>query len=91
MAASSGFATHLASAGLLSFPLGMEYVRYLHQKALHSLSPSVMAPVERRLVASWFTGWISIGGQIMLTASAAFAGGLQLQALITLNNLDTYV
>lgn len=27
----------------------------------------------------------------MLTASAAFAGGLQLQALITLNHLDTYV
>lgn len=27
----------------------------------------------------------------MLTASAAFAGGLQLQALITLNNVDTYI
>ena len=27
----------------------------------------------------------------MLTASAAFAGGLQLQALITLNNPDTYI
>ncbi len=46
MAAPSGFATHLASAGLLSFPLGMEYVRYLHQKALHALSPSIIAPVE---------------------------------------------
>lgn len=52
---------------------------------------AVMAPLKQRLVASWFTGWISIGGQVMLTASAAFAGGLQLQALITLNNLDTYV
>lgn len=42
------------------------------------------------LVASWFTGWISIGGQIVLTASAAFAAGLQLQALITVNN-DSYI
>lgn len=52
---------------------------------------AVMAPMKQRLHASWFTGWISIGGQVMLTASAAFAGGLQLQALITLNNLDTYM
>lgn len=52
---------------------------------------AVMAPLKQRLHASWFTGWISIGGQVMLTASAAFAGGLQLQALITLNNLDSYV
>jgi hypothetical protein len=32
------------------------------------------------------TGWISIGGQIVLTASAAFAAGLQVQALITVND-----
>lgn len=51
---------------------------------------AVMAPLNQRLVASWFTAWICIGGQVMLTASAAFAGGLQLQSLITLNNLDTY-
>lgn len=35
------------------------------------------------------TGWISVGGQVVLTSSAAFAAGLQLQALITLNN-DSY-
>lgn len=52
---------------------------------------AVLAPIKGRLVSSWFTAWISIGGQTMLTASAAFAGGLQLQALITLNNLDTYI
>ncbi|PQE33962.1 amino acid permease protein [Rutstroemia sp. NJR-2017a WRK4] len=42
-------------------------------------------------IASWFTGWISIGGQIVLTASAAFSAGLQFQGLITMNNPDTYV
>lgn len=42
-------------------------------------------------VASWFTGWISIGGQIVLTASAAFSAGLQFQGLITLNHPDSYV
>lgn len=52
---------------------------------------AVLAPEKSRAVASWFTGWISIGGQIVLTASAAFAGGLQFQALITLNHPDTYV
>ncbi|KAE9368169.1 amino acid transporter-like protein [Stipitochalara longipes BDJ] len=36
-------------------------------------------------------GLISIGGQIVLTASAAFAAGLQFQALITLNHPDSYV
>lgn len=52
---------------------------------------AVLAPAKGKLVSSWFTGWISVGGQVMLTASAAFAGGLQLQSLITLNHLDTYV
>ncbi|KAF7864017.1 hypothetical protein EAF04_006982 [Stromatinia cepivora] len=41
-------------------------------------------------IASRFTGWTSIGGQIVLTASAAFSAGLQLQGLITLNNPDNY-
>jgi hypothetical protein len=50
-----------------------------------------LAPPSQKRVASWFTGWISIGGQTVLTASAAFASGLQFQALITLNNMDTYV
>ncbi|KAF7556684.1 hypothetical protein G7Z17_g1242 [Cylindrodendrum hubeiense] len=39
--------------------------------------------------ASFMTGWISVGGQIVLTSSAAFAAGLQMQALIVLNN-DSY-
>ncbi|KAJ5539003.1 Amino acid/polyamine transporter I [Penicillium frequentans] len=50
-----------------------------------------LTPESYRATASWFTGWISIGGQLVLAASAAFAAGLQLQALITLNNLDTYI
>ncbi|KAH7318941.1 amino acid transporter-like protein [Rhexocercosporidium sp. MPI-PUGE-AT-0058] len=49
---------------------------------------AVLAPKNQVIVASWFTGWISIGGQIVLTASAAFAAGLQMQALITLNHGD---
>lgn len=52
---------------------------------------AVLAPQNTRVIASWFTGWISIGGQIVLTASAAFAAGLQLQGLITLNHPDSYV
>lgn len=52
---------------------------------------AVLSPSKGRLTSSWFTAWISIGGQIMLTASAALAGGLQMQGLITLNHLDTYV
>ena len=50
-----------------------------------------LTPSAYRATASWFTGWISIGGQIVFTASAAFAAGLQLQAVITLNHLETYV
>ncbi|KAH8663624.1 amino acid transporter-like protein [Tricladium varicosporioides] len=52
---------------------------------------AALAPKDQKLIASWFTGWISIGGQIVFTSSAAFAAGLQLQALITLNHADTYV
>ena len=48
------------------------------------------APPKYRKTASWFTGWISIGGQICLTASAAFAGGLQLRGMVSLNN-ESYV
>ncbi|KAK1452876.1 amino acid permease [Colletotrichum cuscutae] len=36
------------------------------------------------------TGWISVGGQVVLTSSAAFAAGLQTQALIILNH-DSYL
>ncbi|CAG8888818.1 unnamed protein product [Penicillium egyptiacum] len=49
-----------------------------------------LTPASYQATASWFTGWISIGGQLVFSASAAFAAGLQLQALITLNHLDSY-
>ncbi|TGO35062.1 hypothetical protein BHYA_0172g00250 [Botrytis hyacinthi] len=52
---------------------------------------AALAPKSQMKIASWFTGWISIGGQIVLTASAAFSAGLQFQGLITLNNPDSYV
>lgn len=51
---------------------------------------AALSPRSSRAVASWFTGWINVGGQIVLTASSAFAAGLQLQALIILND-DAYV
>ena len=52
---------------------------------------AALGPRSSRSAASWFTGWISIGGQIVLSASAAFAGGLEFQGLITLNHPATYV
>ncbi|TEY66765.1 hypothetical protein BOTCAL_0133g00230 [Botryotinia calthae] len=52
---------------------------------------AALAPKSQMKIASWFTGWISIGGQIVLTASAAFSAGLQFQGLVTLNNPDSYV
>ncbi|KAH7120766.1 amino acid permease [Dendryphion nanum] len=47
---------------------------------------AALSPPSSRSVASWFSGWINVGGQIVLTASAAFAAGLQTQALIILND-----
>lgn len=47
-----------------------------------------LAPSRYRKTASWFTGWISVGGQICLTASSAFAGGLQLRGMISLNDAN---
>uniref|UniRef100_A0A0B7KP21 Amino acid permease/ SLC12A domain-containing protein n=1 Tax=Bionectria ochroleuca TaxID=29856 RepID=A0A0B7KP21_BIOOC len=51
---------------------------------------AALCPAPRKAAAAWATGWISVGGQILLTASSAFAAGLQTQALITLND-ETYV
>ncbi|WKT40408.1 Amino acid/polyamine transporter I [Fusarium oxysporum f. sp. vasinfectum] len=51
---------------------------------------AALAPASIRSTASWVTGWVSIGGQVVLTSSAAFAAGLQMQALIIVNN-ETYV
>ncbi|KAJ4129004.1 hypothetical protein NW768_007533 [Fusarium equiseti] len=39
-----------------------------------------------RSPASFMTGWTCVGGQIVLTASAAFAAGLQAQALVIVND-----
>lgn len=47
---------------------------------------AALAPKSSRSAAAWFTGWISIGGQVVLTASAAFAAALQIQGLAILNN-----
>ncbi|KAK9425937.1 putative Amino acid permease [Seiridium unicorne] len=47
---------------------------------------AALAPSSNRSAAAWFTGWISIGGQVVLTASAAFAAALQIQGLAVLNN-----
>ncbi|KAK8045035.1 hypothetical protein PG993_005059 [Apiospora rasikravindrae] len=47
---------------------------------------AALAPVSSRRVASYSTGWISLGAQIIFTTSACFAAGLQLQALIIMNN-----
>ncbi|KAF9890350.1 hypothetical protein FE257_006016 [Aspergillus nanangensis] len=49
---------------------------------------AILSPRPIRSFASWFTGWISIGGQAVFTASAAFASGLQMQGYIVLNNKD---
>ncbi|KAK5104620.1 hypothetical protein LTS08_002511 [Lithohypha guttulata] len=94
----SGGAPCLFYNYLISFFGSMAIVTSLAEMA--SMYPSAagqyhwvarISPAKGRRISSWFTAWISIGGQIVLTASAAFAGGLQLQALITLNNVDTYI
>ncbi|CAG9982344.1 unnamed protein product [Clonostachys byssicola] len=51
---------------------------------------SAMSPPSKRSLPAFLTGWISIGGQTLFSASAAFAGGLQMQGLIVLNN-DSFV
>ncbi|KAH7079521.1 amino acid permease [Paraphoma chrysanthemicola] len=51
---------------------------------------AALSPPGTRNVASWFAGWINVGGQIVLTASAPFAAALQIQGYIILNN-DTYM
>ncbi|KAM0345615.1 hypothetical protein ACHAPU_006268 [Fusarium lateritium] len=47
---------------------------------------AALSPSSIRSSASFFTGWISIGGQIVFGSSAAFAAGLQAQALIIVND-----
>lgn len=52
---------------------------------------AALAPPRQKIIASWLTGWISVGGQIVLTASAAFVAGLQFQSLITLSHPNSYM
>ncbi|KAH8664393.1 amino acid/polyamine transporter I [Xylariales sp. PMI_506] len=47
---------------------------------------AALSPPSTRSIAAWFTGWISVGGQIVLTASAAFAAALQIQGFVVINN-----
>ncbi|KAF5020460.1 hypothetical protein F66182_7539 [Fusarium sp. NRRL 66182] len=47
---------------------------------------AALTPSSIRSFASFVTGWISIGGQVVLTSSAAFAAGLQTQSLIIVND-----
>lgn len=48
----------------------------------------MLAPSKVRATMSWAVGWISLGGQIVLTASAAVAAGLQFQSLIVITHED---
>ncbi|CAI6096297.1 unnamed protein product [Clonostachys chloroleuca] len=51
---------------------------------------AALSPASTRSGAAFVTGWISVGGQVVLTCSAAFAAGLQIQALVILND-DSYI
>ncbi|ETS87878.1 hypothetical protein PFICI_01706 [Pestalotiopsis fici W106-1] len=51
---------------------------------------AALSPPSGRCFASYFTGWISLGAQIVFSASAAFAAGLQTQSLIILND-ESYI
>ncbi|EME42142.1 hypothetical protein DOTSEDRAFT_175003 [Dothistroma septosporum NZE10] len=47
---------------------------------------AAFSPASIRPFSSWITGWVNIGGQLCLTASAALSAGLLFQALLTLND-----
>ncbi|KAK0382770.1 hypothetical protein NLU13_9866 [Sarocladium strictum] len=47
---------------------------------------AALHPERGRKTAAWLTGWISVGGQLVFAASAAFAAALMIQGLIILNN-----
>ncbi|KAM5351184.1 hypothetical protein ACJ41O_003907 [Fusarium nematophilum] len=51
---------------------------------------AALSPPSIRSPMAYMTGWISIGGQTVLTSSAAFAAGLQTQSLIVINS-DSYI
>ncbi|CZR40579.1 uncharacterized protein FPRO_05479 [Fusarium proliferatum ET1] len=43
---------------------------------------TALSPERGRKIASWMTGWISIGGQVVLLASAGFYSSFMVQGLI---------
>lgn len=47
---------------------------------------TALSPDRGRKTASWLTGWISIGGQVVLLASAGFYSSFMVQGLISLGN-----
>lgn len=47
---------------------------------------TALYPVRGRKFIAWMTGWITIRGHVVLTASIAFARWLMTQALITTNS-----
>ncbi|RYC80538.1 hypothetical protein BFJ63_vAg16575 [Fusarium oxysporum f. sp. narcissi] len=49
---------------------------------------TALFPGRGKKIMSWLTGWISIGGQIVFTASAAFSAALMIQGLIILHNTN---
>ncbi|KAL1605385.1 hypothetical protein SLS60_004933 [Paraconiothyrium brasiliense] len=51
---------------------------------------AALSPPSTRSIAAWSVGWINVGGQIVLSAAAAFAGALQLLGIVILND-DDYV
>ncbi|CAH0023117.1 unnamed protein product [Clonostachys rhizophaga] len=72
------------SSCLADWELGLLLTRVVGQ--YHWVT--ALFPGRGKKIMSWLTGWISIGGQIVFTASAAFAGGLMIQGLIILNDAD---
>ncbi|KAH6651539.1 amino acid permease-domain-containing protein [Truncatella angustata] len=51
---------------------------------------AALSPPSGRRFMSYFTGWTSVGAQMVFAASAAFAAGLQTQSLIILND-ESYI
>ncbi|KAF7557737.1 hypothetical protein G7Z17_g473 [Cylindrodendrum hubeiense] len=47
---------------------------------------AALSSASTRSAPAYATGWISIGGQVIFSASAAFAAALEIQGLIIMNN-----
>ncbi|KXT01296.1 hypothetical protein AC578_2709 [Pseudocercospora eumusae] len=77
----------ISFAGTLALAASMAEIASIYPSAggqYHWVA--AFAPPSIRPLSSWITGWINIGGQLCLTASAALSGGLLFQALLALNN-----